>query len=367
MTAAAAPKGQRRLTSSALLKSITKLNLRINHGPIMDRTCDPLEGKGDLPGASRRLRGIFPKLLEGRGAPVVGRHEAVSRFELVVESGALLAFFLCVVLIAGAPNSKTELAQLPKIITACLSSVLYECVSNKLVRLCIGNCHIDRAVDCIGYYVEWQGEWIHVFRPDVECTNGIIHVIDSVFLKAGDVRVSGGGVAVPLLAPQLAMLLMAKWLLLYSEIGYPKPLIDNQISIALSRDDYDPPKIVEDIPLTTQYHPGLQCINTILKCGYKFLTSSTQTQNLSSSPRVTFKWSPNLHNILVHPKLPDPKRIHEEEPTTKGSHPCGNTRCSTCGIHLPATSFNSKLFNLLCHSSMGAKELDHAWDTLLVS
>nr|CAD7574498.1 unnamed protein product [Timema californicum] len=64
------------------------------------------------------------------------------------------------------------------------------------------------------YYVEWQGEWIHVFRPDVECTNGIIHVIDSVFLKAGDVRVSGGGVAVPLLAPQLAMLLMAKWLLL---------------------------------------------------------------------------------------------------------------------------------------------------------
>nr|CAD7432522.1 unnamed protein product [Timema monikensis] len=67
---------------------------------------------------------------------------------------------------------------------------------------------------CPGYYVEWQGEWIHVFRPDVECTNGIIHVIDSVFLKAGDVRVSGGGVAVPLLAPQLAMLLMAKWLLL---------------------------------------------------------------------------------------------------------------------------------------------------------
>nr|CAD7425834.1 unnamed protein product [Timema monikensis] len=80
--------------------------------------CLVQEGKGDLPGASRRLRGIIPKLLEGRGAPVVGRHEAVSRFELVVESEALLAFFLCVVLIAGAPNSKTELAQLVNAATA---------------------------------------------------------------------------------------------------------------------------------------------------------------------------------------------------------------------------------------------------------
>nr|CAD7392513.1 unnamed protein product [Timema cristinae] len=79
---------------------------------------------------------------------------------------------------------------------------------------------------------------------------------------------------------------------------------------ALSSDDCEPPKKVEDILLTTQYHHGLQHINTILNSGYKFLTSFTQTQNLlSSPPRVTFKWLPNLHNILVHPKLPDPKRI----------------------------------------------------------
>nr|CAD7586386.1 unnamed protein product [Timema genevievae] len=104
--------------------------------------------------------------------------------------------------------------------------------------------------------------------------------------------------------------------------GYPNPFIDNQIYRAFSRDDYDPPKIVEDIPLTTQYHPGIQRINTMLKSDYKFLTSFTQTQNLlSSPPRVTFKWPPNLHNILVHPKLPDSKRVREEEPTTKGSYP----------------------------------------------
>ncbi|GFG33414.1 hypothetical protein Cfor_04085, partial [Coptotermes formosanus] len=69
------------------------------------------------------------------------------------------------------------------------------------------------------YYVEWQGEWIHVFRPDVECTNGIIHVIDAVFLKESDVRVTGSP-SVPLMAPHLtiilsvAMLFSVKWLLL---------------------------------------------------------------------------------------------------------------------------------------------------------
>jgi hypothetical protein len=69
-----------------------------------------------------------------------------------------------------------------------------------------------------GYYVEWQGEWIHVYRPDVECTNGIIHVIDSVFLKESDVRVSGN--SLPIMASHVtiilsvAMLLSVKWLLL---------------------------------------------------------------------------------------------------------------------------------------------------------
>nr|CAD7401879.1 unnamed protein product [Timema poppensis] len=59
-------------------------------------------------------------------------------------------------------------------------------------------------------------------------------------------------------------------------------------------------------------------------------------------PRVTIKRPPNLHNILVHPKLPEPKRIREEKQTTKGSYPCG----STCGFHLPVTSFKSKVTKL---------------------
>nr|CAD7400516.1 unnamed protein product [Timema cristinae] len=131
---------------------------------------------------------------------------------------------------------------------------------------------------------------------------------------------------------------------------YPKPLRDIQISRALSRDDYDPPKEVEDIPLTTQYHPGLQRINTILKSGYKFLASFNQTQNfLSSPPRVTLKWPP---------KLPDPKRIREEKPTTKGSYPCSSTRCSTCGIDLPTTPFNSKMIVLELNKDKSGSESD---------
>ncbi|BES97562.1 Fasciclin domain [Nesidiocoris tenuis] len=45
------------------------------------------------------------------------------------------------------------------------------------------------------YYIEWNNEWIHVFRPDVECTNGIIHVIDTVFLRDSDITVTGGSEA----------------------------------------------------------------------------------------------------------------------------------------------------------------------------
>lgn len=44
---------------------------------------------------------------------------------------------------------------------------------------------------CPDYYVEWNGHWIHVFRPDVECTNGIIHVIDEPFVLESDIRATG--------------------------------------------------------------------------------------------------------------------------------------------------------------------------------
>lgn len=60
------------------------------------------------------------------------------------------------------------------------------------------------------YILEWQRKRIHIIRPDVECTNGIIHVIDGVFLKDSDVQVTGGA-SLATLAPHLIMILIAKW------------------------------------------------------------------------------------------------------------------------------------------------------------
>nr|XP_031840103.1 fasciclin-1 isoform X3 [Nomia melanderi] len=75
--------------------------------------------------------------------------------------------------------------------------------------------HDENAIrpETFDYQIEWDGEWIRVFRPDVECTNGIIHVIDKVFLKDSDVRVKGSDASVISLAPHLIMVLVAKWLL----------------------------------------------------------------------------------------------------------------------------------------------------------
>ncbi|XP_047525630.1 fasciclin-1 isoform X3 [Pieris napi] len=56
------------------------------------------------------------------------------------------------------------------------------------------------------YYVEWNGHWIHVFRPDVECTNGIIHVLDEPFVLESDIRATGDARA---LTHSLAVLLMS--------------------------------------------------------------------------------------------------------------------------------------------------------------
>ncbi|XP_071523203.1 fasciclin-1 isoform X3 [Panulirus ornatus] len=41
------------------------------------------------------------------------------------------------------------------------------------------------------YYVEWNGIKARVIRPDVECVNGVVHVIDQVLMLNRDVTVSG--------------------------------------------------------------------------------------------------------------------------------------------------------------------------------
>ncbi|KAM7361184.1 fasciclin 1 Fas1 domain-containing isoform 5-T11 [Cochliomyia hominivorax] len=42
------------------------------------------------------------------------------------------------------------------------------------------------------YFIIWNYKKVNVYRPDVECTNGVIHVIDYPMLEEKDIVVSGG-------------------------------------------------------------------------------------------------------------------------------------------------------------------------------
>lgn len=86
-------------------------------------------------------------------------------------------------------------------------------MSNDTIKLTTSRDNLKIRVKESGesYILEWQRVRIRVVRPDVECTNGIIHVIDGVFLKDSDVRVTGGGASLATLAPHLIMILIAKW------------------------------------------------------------------------------------------------------------------------------------------------------------
>lgn len=64
-----------------------------------------------------------------------------------------------------------------------------------------------------GYSITWNNKKVNVFRADVICTNGIIHVIDRPFLEEKDIHIAytaGASVAQATLLPSLIMLALAK-------------------------------------------------------------------------------------------------------------------------------------------------------------
>ncbi|XP_068155172.1 fasciclin-1 isoform X1 [Drosophila tropicalis] len=67
-----------------------------------------------------------------------------------------------------------------------------------------------------GYVIIWNYKKINVYRPDVECTNGIIHVIDYPLLEEKDVVVSGGSYltesSICITLANLIMITVAKFL-----------------------------------------------------------------------------------------------------------------------------------------------------------
>ncbi|XP_017874303.1 PREDICTED: fasciclin-1 isoform X3 [Drosophila arizonae] len=67
-----------------------------------------------------------------------------------------------------------------------------------------------------GYVITWNYKKINVYRPDVECTNGIIHVIDYPLLEEKDIVVSGGSYmpesSICIMLANLIMITVAKFL-----------------------------------------------------------------------------------------------------------------------------------------------------------
>ncbi|XP_043862208.1 fasciclin-1 isoform X11 [Drosophila santomea] len=66
------------------------------------------------------------------------------------------------------------------------------------------------------YVIIWNYKKINVYRPDVECTNGIIHVIDYPLLEEKDVVVAGGSYlpesSISIILANLIMITVAKFL-----------------------------------------------------------------------------------------------------------------------------------------------------------
>jgi len=61
--------------------------------------------------------------------------------------------------------------------------------------------------------VEWEDLEIKVIRPNLECTNGYIHVIDQVIMKRRDVVLAAGGViSMPKIAIMVIALAATQWL-----------------------------------------------------------------------------------------------------------------------------------------------------------
>ena len=65
------------------------------------------------------------------------------------------------------------------------------------------------------YLFEWNGKWVRVVRPDVLCTNGVIHVIDTVLLRDFDMSVTAPSSASSLFIylPHILTILLVRWLL----------------------------------------------------------------------------------------------------------------------------------------------------------
>ena len=50
---------------------------------------------------------------------------------------------------------------------------------------------LKKLVPILEYLAEWENIKARIIRPDVQCTDGVIHVIDKVLVQRREISVSG--------------------------------------------------------------------------------------------------------------------------------------------------------------------------------
>lgn len=147
----------------------------------------------------------------------------------------------------------------------------------------------------------------------------------------------------------------------FEKRGYPTNLVRKQIEAAQDKSRTPKSKPTNNsVNLVTTYHPGIQKLDNLLKTGFKIIECSPQTKDLlEKPPRIVYRQPPNLRNLVVRPKLPDPSSVKDKLPP--GSYPCNSNHCKTCKINLPVSEFTSsytkKKYNIEGHLTCSSENL----------
>ncbi|CAG2056109.1 unnamed protein product [Timema podura] len=124
----------------------------------------------------------------------------------------------------------------------------------------------------------------------------------------------------------------------YELLGIPKPRI---LSMALT------PFLSGRIPDITVIPVNISYDRTLEEKLFSYeLLGIPKPRETTRCSKNHLHPTPNLHNFLVYPNLPDPATNNNNKHQAKGSFPRNKPRCSNCQIHQPVTSSNCRLTHM---------------------
>ena len=129
----------------------------------------------------------------------------------------------------------------------------------------------------------------------------------------------------------------------FEKWGYPKRLIDSQITKCFSVPREDSLKVKErektevGIPFVVTFHPGLSRLGSIMYKLLPFLNADHEVKNVfTPKPFPSFRSVRDLRSHVVRSKLYPLERW-------TGSSRCGNSRCQACNNIVVSQTFESSI------------------------